>query len=420
MACVARAHSSTEQYVLPSQDYRPEFHYWRLVLLSRKCCLVTITVLYKRNAMYQASLALTVLAVSYAIHAKFHAFVTADAQATAFAQEHSKLVASLEDGGVAKPSELVASLEDGRVAKPSGVHDAAKLASQKGRVLLHVKAPASSASAGPISRLQQLHAANEAEMVTLAVGPTGSRALSRSRGSRRLSGMLNDVAAASIDSATTAAGHVISEVAQLLDFNMLETALLSACIATLLAGMVFKSAALTVGGPWYTILTIIVAGVIVVSVGLFSWMLSLEIRRSCAQRRQIALAKKLKIARVTNTENPLRKLQRRLTHVLTATKKGAGVGGSIAGLASTKGSLPAASGPGAAGTPDSGGAPTNPTSIDAVAAGAPSSAGAAFVATAARRERMQRMGAAQRLPSSSACASEEVRGVGCPRVAHFN
>ncbi len=39
------------------QDYKPEFHYWRLVLLSRKCCFVTITVLFKRNAMFQVRLA---------------------------------------------------------------------------------------------------------------------------------------------------------------------------------------------------------------------------------------------------------------------------------------------------------------------------------------------------------------------------
>ena len=35
------------------QDYKPEFHFWRLVLLTRKCCLCAITVLADKNAMFQ-------------------------------------------------------------------------------------------------------------------------------------------------------------------------------------------------------------------------------------------------------------------------------------------------------------------------------------------------------------------------------
>jgi hypothetical protein len=61
---------------------------WRLVLLFRKLCLVCITELTGKNAMFQASLSLAVLAVAYGLHAKYHPFVTAVAQAAALA-EHS-------------------------------------------------------------------------------------------------------------------------------------------------------------------------------------------------------------------------------------------------------------------------------------------------------------------------------------------
>jgi hypothetical protein len=70
------------------QDYKPELFAWRLVLLLRKLCLVCITELTGKNAMFQASLSLAVLAVSYGLQAKYHPFVTAVAQASALA-EHS-------------------------------------------------------------------------------------------------------------------------------------------------------------------------------------------------------------------------------------------------------------------------------------------------------------------------------------------
>ena len=69
-----------------SQDYKPDLFAWRLVLITRKLCLVCITLLTGKNAMFQASLSLAVLAVSYGLHAKYHPFVTSVAQATARAE----------------------------------------------------------------------------------------------------------------------------------------------------------------------------------------------------------------------------------------------------------------------------------------------------------------------------------------------
>ncbi len=68
------------------------------MLLARKLCLVCITELTGKNAMFQASLSLAVLAVAYGLHAKYHPFVTAVAQATALA-EHSSSRAGDADKG---------------------------------------------------------------------------------------------------------------------------------------------------------------------------------------------------------------------------------------------------------------------------------------------------------------------------------
>ena len=59
------------------------------MLISRKLCLVCITELTGKNAMFQASLSVAVLAVSYGLHAKYHPFVTSAAQASALAEQRS-------------------------------------------------------------------------------------------------------------------------------------------------------------------------------------------------------------------------------------------------------------------------------------------------------------------------------------------
>lgn len=60
-------------------------------VLAAQFCLICITVLFRRNAMFQASLALGVLAISFGVHAKTQAFVTSDAQDAAFAAHHGGL-----------------------------------------------------------------------------------------------------------------------------------------------------------------------------------------------------------------------------------------------------------------------------------------------------------------------------------------
>lgn len=84
---------------------RPQYPYWRLVLLARKLCLVSVTVrctrarcctldpqrvrglrrvLARNNSMFQASLC-AALAVAYALHAKHQPFVSPAVQAAAAA-----------------------------------------------------------------------------------------------------------------------------------------------------------------------------------------------------------------------------------------------------------------------------------------------------------------------------------------------
>jgi hypothetical protein len=89
------------------QDYIPELFAWRLVLLARKLCLVCIVELTGRNAMFQASLSLAVLAVAYGLHAKYHPFVTSVAQARALA-EHGRRDSGRGRGGADKTDRAAA------------------------------------------------------------------------------------------------------------------------------------------------------------------------------------------------------------------------------------------------------------------------------------------------------------------------
>lgn len=45
------------------------------MLLSRKFCLVFVTIMYSGNPMFQASLGLTVMIIAYSLHVKFLPFV---------------------------------------------------------------------------------------------------------------------------------------------------------------------------------------------------------------------------------------------------------------------------------------------------------------------------------------------------------
>ena len=62
------------------QDYKPAYPYWRLVLITRKLCLVIVTVLASHNPMFQASISIGVLSVGYGLHAKHQPFISPSAQ----------------------------------------------------------------------------------------------------------------------------------------------------------------------------------------------------------------------------------------------------------------------------------------------------------------------------------------------------
>ena len=68
----------------------------------------------------------------------------------------------------------------------------------------------------------------------------------------------------------------------LVDFNVLETALLGSSIAVLLSGMVFESSQIGIdGGIAHGALTVFVSFVLLGSVALFVAMLGIETRRTC-------------------------------------------------------------------------------------------------------------------------------------------
>jgi hypothetical protein len=76
-------YSVRHRYARLYQDYRPRYLYWRLILLARKLCLVSVTVLASNNSMFQASLFLATLATAYSLHMKHQPFVSAAAQTEA-------------------------------------------------------------------------------------------------------------------------------------------------------------------------------------------------------------------------------------------------------------------------------------------------------------------------------------------------
>lgn len=59
------------------KDFRPQFYYWRLVLLTRKFVLALTMILFNELPLFQATLSVTVLFLSYVLHSHFHPFLTA-------------------------------------------------------------------------------------------------------------------------------------------------------------------------------------------------------------------------------------------------------------------------------------------------------------------------------------------------------
>lgn len=103
------------------------------MLIARKLCLVCIAELTGRNAMFQASLALGVICISYMLQAKYKPFVTSESQALAIA-DHTIPARAQGDARVAQVRRLSHRLGrrdsgvtiDLAVAKARGVLSGAK------------------------------------------------------------------------------------------------------------------------------------------------------------------------------------------------------------------------------------------------------------------------------------------------------
>ncbi len=163
------------------------------MLLLRKLLLVCISELTGRNAMFQASLSLSVIALSYGLHAKYHPFVTTAAQAKAVA-EFAPPVPAGPRSGLSSSRLSTSDASDARTQRLSK-----RLGRRDSEVKLELE----------LRNLQQT-----------------------------LQKMVHAGAAA-----------------VLLDFNVLETTLLACSMAVLLGGMVFQSSQLSPGGVAYIVLT---------------------------------------------------------------------------------------------------------------------------------------------------------------------
>lgn len=186
--------------------------------------------------MFQASLAIGVLAVNFGLHGKIQPFVTPAVQQDAFLKAH--------DAG----------------DRPSST-DMRKLAGARDMPVMH-----------------------------------SQRRLRR-----------NAVAGAIV----TASGAIFNGFSELLDFNRLETVLLCSSTAVLLCGMIFASSELDADSPGYTFFTVCVGAVIICSIGMFVWMLVLETRRSCKQRKaKTALPKSARNRRLARVARGLRRFSK--------------------------------------------------------------------------------------------------------------
>ena len=90
---------------------------------------------------------------------------------------------------------------------------------------------------------------------------------------------------ASLHQSMDSAGSLTQRV---MDYNVLETVLISSCVVIILGGMVFQSAALTPGTAGYVVLTILVEAAIFGSLVTFIVVLVTETRNSCQKKKPAA------------------------------------------------------------------------------------------------------------------------------------
>jgi hypothetical protein len=124
--------------------------------------------------------------------------------------------------------------------------------------------------------------------------------------------------AALAGAAADAAARLAHGADALVDFNVLETVLLSASSGVLLGGMIFQSAAMEQGGHGYVFLTVLVSALIIGSVALFIWMLGVETRRACRRGAppgtSLGLGSGAAAAAAVWTEKPLRHQRKSTTN----------------------------------------------------------------------------------------------------------
>ena len=71
--------------------FRPETFYWRLVLMARKFCIAGVAIMFNSVPMFQASLSVGIIFLSYALHVRVQPFLDRlDLEVPADSAEHAR------------------------------------------------------------------------------------------------------------------------------------------------------------------------------------------------------------------------------------------------------------------------------------------------------------------------------------------
>lgn len=71
--------------------FRPETYYWRLVLMARKFCIAGVAIMFNSVPMFQASLSVGIIFLSYALHVRVQPFLDRlDLEVPADSVEHAR------------------------------------------------------------------------------------------------------------------------------------------------------------------------------------------------------------------------------------------------------------------------------------------------------------------------------------------
>jgi hypothetical protein len=313
------------------EDYKPEFMFWKLVLVCRKLCFALIVVLMSSNVAAQASLSVAVLFVSYLLQQRCSPYITLSALSSNLgltsanlnlrvgldSDQHLQLevgipvpVGGLAGAPRAARASLLA-LPGGATTTASAIASCTDSESEsiRNRRRRSTMVKRNSESSNQCQRSSPshthghfqvgLHAVNDSEVQVHQAG-TSCATASSSGPPGNLNCLISTSTTRSTATATaTGTGssstlnapgsgwrHVLAAFMRAavytgkIDYNHLETTFLVIAITILLIGMVFFSRGFVPGSIGYMLLTAIAASIISLSTSAFVILLAFEVYRS--------------------------------------------------------------------------------------------------------------------------------------------